>query len=170
MKATVSGVLEDLSLKISEGSDQNWSCPESALLAVSAKLKVLKYSQNCSLHNTLITWSLKNPESPNIYAFIIWLVSLKIRNQAQKVSNPFLEPLFFGKILKHLPSQYYLCLCNSDLNLNLRSKTGFKITLIIPEVMITYSSQDLGTSLTTYERAFCFFSIFPKTNKKFLTH
>ena len=36
MKATVSGVLEDLKFKISEGSDQNWSCPESALLAVSA--------------------------------------------------------------------------------------------------------------------------------------
>ena len=31
----VSGVFEDLKFKISEGSDQNWSCPESALLAVS---------------------------------------------------------------------------------------------------------------------------------------
>ena len=36
LKATVSGVLEDLKFKISEGSDQNWSCPDSALLAVSA--------------------------------------------------------------------------------------------------------------------------------------
>ena len=35
VKATVSWVLEDLKFKISEGSDQNWSCPESALLAVS---------------------------------------------------------------------------------------------------------------------------------------
>ena len=35
MKATVSGVFEDLKFKISEGSDQNLSCPESALLAVS---------------------------------------------------------------------------------------------------------------------------------------
>ena len=37
LKATVSGVFEDLKFKISEGSDQNWSCPDSALLAVSAK-------------------------------------------------------------------------------------------------------------------------------------
>ena len=27
VKATVSGVFEDLMFKISEGSDQNWSCP-----------------------------------------------------------------------------------------------------------------------------------------------
>ena len=40
MKSTVSGVLEDLTLKISEGSDQNISCPESALLAVSAILNL----------------------------------------------------------------------------------------------------------------------------------
>jgi hypothetical protein len=33
---TVSGVFEDLKFKISEGSDQNWSCPDFALLAVSA--------------------------------------------------------------------------------------------------------------------------------------
>ena len=39
MKATVFRVLEDLTFKISEGSDQNRSCPESALLAVSAKLR-----------------------------------------------------------------------------------------------------------------------------------
>ena len=41
VKATVFGVLEDLTFKISEGSDQNWSCPESVLLAVSVKLKVI---------------------------------------------------------------------------------------------------------------------------------
>ena len=40
VKATVSGVFEDLKFKISEGLDQNRSCPESALLAVSAKLAV----------------------------------------------------------------------------------------------------------------------------------
>ena len=39
MEATGSGVLEDLTFKISEGSDPNLSCPESALLAVSAKLR-----------------------------------------------------------------------------------------------------------------------------------
>ena len=41
MKATVSGVVEDLKFKISEGSDQNWCFPDSALLAVSAKLRQL---------------------------------------------------------------------------------------------------------------------------------
>ena len=30
------------------------------------KLKVLKYTRNCSLHNTLIPWSLKNPELTNL--------------------------------------------------------------------------------------------------------
>ena len=67
VKATVFGVFEDLKFKISEGSDQNWSCPESALLPVSVqftsilvrafwnfKCKILKYSRTCSLHNTLI--------------------------------------------------------------------------------------------------------------------
>ena len=39
MKATVSGVVEDFKLKISEGSDPNWCFPESAQLAVSAKLR-----------------------------------------------------------------------------------------------------------------------------------
>ena len=38
MKATVSDVLEDLKFKISEGSDKNCSCFDSALLAVSVQL------------------------------------------------------------------------------------------------------------------------------------
>ena len=41
MKATVSGVVEDLTFKISEGLVQNWSFPDSAQLAVSAKLRQL---------------------------------------------------------------------------------------------------------------------------------
>ena len=41
MKATVSGVVEDLKYKISEGSDQNWFFLDSAQLAVSAKLRQL---------------------------------------------------------------------------------------------------------------------------------
>ena len=41
MKATVSGVVEDLKFKISEGSDPNWCFPDSAQLAVSAKLRQL---------------------------------------------------------------------------------------------------------------------------------
>ena len=39
MRATISGVFEDLKFKKSEGSDQNQSCPDFALLAVSAKLR-----------------------------------------------------------------------------------------------------------------------------------
>ena len=35
VKATGFGAFEDLKFKISEGSDQNWSCPESAQVAVS---------------------------------------------------------------------------------------------------------------------------------------
>ena len=41
VKATVSGVVEDLKFKISEGSDQTWCFPDSAQLAVSAKLRQL---------------------------------------------------------------------------------------------------------------------------------
>ena len=41
MKATVSEVVEDLKFKISEGSDPNWCFPDSAQLAVSAKLRQL---------------------------------------------------------------------------------------------------------------------------------
>ena len=41
MKATVSGVVEDLKFKISEGSDKNWCFPDRAHLAVSAKLRQL---------------------------------------------------------------------------------------------------------------------------------
>ena len=41
MKATVSGVVEDLKFKVSEGLDQNWCFPDSAQLAVSAKLRQL---------------------------------------------------------------------------------------------------------------------------------
>ena len=39
LKATVSGVFKDLKFKISEGSDQNLSCPDSVLLAVSVLLR-----------------------------------------------------------------------------------------------------------------------------------
>ena len=41
----------------------SWLCSVRAFWNL--KLKVLKYSKNCSLHNILIPWSLKNPESPN---------------------------------------------------------------------------------------------------------
>ena len=39
LKATVFAVFEDIKFKISEGSDQNSSCPDSAMLTVSAKLR-----------------------------------------------------------------------------------------------------------------------------------
>jgi hypothetical protein len=42
------------------------------------KLKVLKYSRNCSLHNTLIPWSLKNPESPNVHTLFLLKSSYEI--------------------------------------------------------------------------------------------
>ena len=41
VKSTVSGVFEDLKFKISEGYQQNWSFPVSALLAVSVNSKNL---------------------------------------------------------------------------------------------------------------------------------
>ena len=41
MKSTVSWVFEDLKSKISEGYNQNWWFPDSAQLAVSAKLRQL---------------------------------------------------------------------------------------------------------------------------------
>ena len=41
VKATISRVVEDLKFKISEGSEQNWCFPDSAHLAVSAKLRQL---------------------------------------------------------------------------------------------------------------------------------
>ena len=39
VKATVFWVFEELKFKISEGHDQNWCFPDSAQLAVSAKLR-----------------------------------------------------------------------------------------------------------------------------------
>ena len=41
MKASVSGVVEDLKFKISEGSDPNWCFPDSAQLVVSVFLRQL---------------------------------------------------------------------------------------------------------------------------------
>ena len=46
MKATVSGVVEDLKFKISEGYDQNWCFSDSAQLAVSAKLRQLSQAES----------------------------------------------------------------------------------------------------------------------------
>ena len=48
VKATVSEVFEDLKKQILEGSDQNWSCPDYALLAVSASEILKLKSSNTS--------------------------------------------------------------------------------------------------------------------------
>ena len=55
LKATVSGVFEGLKFKISEGSDQNWSCPEYAQLAVSA----LRYPNTAETVAFNIPWYLE---------------------------------------------------------------------------------------------------------------
>ena len=56
MKATVSGVVEDLKFKISEGYNQNWCFPDSAQLAVSAKLRQLtgQSQENTNLGTNLL--------------------------------------------------------------------------------------------------------------------
>ena len=76
VKVTRSGVFEDLKLKISEGSDKFSLDSKLGRLRTTSilirafwnfKLKVLICSRSCSLPNTLIPWSLKNPESPSIH-------------------------------------------------------------------------------------------------------
>ena len=56
MKTTVSGVVEDLKFKISEGLDQNWCFPDSAQLAVSAKLRQLtgQSQENTNFSHSLL--------------------------------------------------------------------------------------------------------------------
>ena len=63
VKATVSGVFQDITYKISEGSDQfSWDSHQGRLRTTSIlvrafwnfKCKVLKYSRNCIIHYTLI--------------------------------------------------------------------------------------------------------------------
>ena len=63
VKATVTEGFEDLKFKISEGSDQNWSCPDSALLAVSAKQLCSEPSEilNLMSSNTLETVAFNIP-------------------------------------------------------------------------------------------------------------
>ena len=59
MKATVFGVVEDLKLKISEGSDQNWCFPDCAQLAVSAKLRQLpgQSQENTNFGRSILKFS-----------------------------------------------------------------------------------------------------------------
>ena len=111
VSATVFRVFEDLKFKISEGSDQNWSCPESALWLSQLrafwnfKLMALKYNRNCSLHNTLIPWSLKNPESPNVQALdIFFFLRFEKTYQLLKLNG-------FGLQFKWMPAQMNDCIC-----------------------------------------------------------
>ena len=55
MKARVSAVVEDLKFKVSEGLDQNWCFPDSAQLALSAKLRQLtgQSQENSNFGRTL---------------------------------------------------------------------------------------------------------------------
>ena len=56
VKSTVSWVFEDLKFKISESYDQNWYFPDSAQLAVSAKLRQLtgQSQENTNLGSNLL--------------------------------------------------------------------------------------------------------------------
>ena len=55
-------LLKDLRFKISEGSDQNWSCPVGCLsLAEPSEILNIRSSRNCSILDTLIPWSDLNP-------------------------------------------------------------------------------------------------------------
>ena len=56
VKSTVSRVFEDLKFKISEGYNPNWCFPDSAQLAVSAKLRQLtgQTQENFSFAPTLL--------------------------------------------------------------------------------------------------------------------
>ena len=69
MKATVSEVVEDLKFKVSEGSDQNWCFPDSAQLAVSAKLRQLtgQSQENTNLGPNLL--KLRSSTTPETVAF-----------------------------------------------------------------------------------------------------
>ena len=75
------------------GHLQFWSEPSEIL-----NLKVLKYSRNCSLNNTLIPWSLKNPESPNVQSNLL-IRSIFIRkNWCQGTISRDQLPIYFIRI------------------------------------------------------------------------
>ena len=73
MKATASGGLEDLTFQISEGSDQNWSCPKPS------EILNLRTSNTPEIVAFTIPWylgSLKNPESPNVHDVIEYTIKI----------------------------------------------------------------------------------------------
>ena len=82
------GYFRTLSFKFQKLS---WLCPvgclslvetanraESGQLQSWSKPSDLKHSRNCSLHNTLIPWSLKNPESPNVCTIYVCMYAAMI--------------------------------------------------------------------------------------------
>ena len=130
MKATGSGVLEDLTFKISEGSDQNWSClpcwlsqlnwdSQQGRLRTTSKLVRAFWNFKLSLHNTLIPWSLKNPKSPNVltlqkepkifWPFWIWkMVANKFQISPQRMSSFWWISSFWQSNLYLFLRHYYL--------------------------------------------------------------
>ena len=103
-------LFQDLKFKISEGSDQNWSFSDSALLAVPV-LKVLKYFRNCSLQYTLIPWSLKKCDTPYTTYFEDFFSTFQI--PYQKIGDKIfvqIQEQFLLHILKIAQSFSYVTL------------------------------------------------------------
>ena len=105
MKSTVSGVYEALKFKISEGYKQNWSCPGSALLAVSvwsepSEILNLRSSNTSETVLVSIPWYLEvleNMTSPKLYVLhlapfpLMWTV-FKVRDHPETTSTYFSVP------------------------------------------------------------------------------
>ena len=89
VKATLSGVFEDLKFKISEGSDQNWSCPESALLAVSVRAESGQLQFWSKSSESL---NLRSSNTPESVAFTIPWCLKKILNHLMYYSLTWLPP------------------------------------------------------------------------------
>ena len=72
LKSTVSRVFEDLKFKISEDYDQNWCFPDSAQLAVSAKLRQLteQSQENTKLGPHLLKGVFSKPSGNYIVGFL----------------------------------------------------------------------------------------------------
>ena len=79
VKPTVSGVIEELKFKISEGYDQNWCFPDLAQLAVSAAETASwaesGYHQFWSKHSEIL--NLRSPTIPETVVFMLKCGNLK---------------------------------------------------------------------------------------------
>ena len=122
VKATVSGIFEDLKFKISEGSDQNWSYPGSVLLAVSAKRR-----QPTGQDNKTTRWQDKNGDGDRK----IWADELKIFT-VERLFRCTLHIIriwfYFGYLRGHFWSSCHLL---SNINKVLCAMNCFVRTLIL---------------------------------------